>query len=166
MFWVHLDDLSDEENGLERSEGRLAFKFEERLHQWTQNHGDCLRIGLSDLVDRFDQQVAVFISNGSLRAVFLHFAGPSYLSLQEDDHLFDVARTDQVGDEFKHFLVDLQGDGCLVFDEAQDVGDVVFKNFRVLLPQLQELVENDHLHVVVVILLKQVQIALNSDLDG
>ena len=98
--------------------------------------------------------------------MFLHFACPRYLSLQEDDHLFDISRTDQVSNEFKYFLIDLQGDSCFVFYEAQDVGDVVFKNFCVLLSQLQELVENYHLYIVIIVLLKQVQIALNSDFDG
>ena len=35
MFWINLDYFSDEEDGLERGEGRLAFKLEERLHEWT-----------------------------------------------------------------------------------------------------------------------------------
>ena len=47
MLRIHLDDFSDEEDCLKRSEGRLSLKFEEGLHQWGKHHwyslGECLR---------------------------------------------------------------------------------------------------------------------------
>ena len=165
MLRVHFNDLSDEQDSLQRCECGLAFELEERAHQGVQNHRNRLREGLSDLVDRLDEKVAILVRHGALRAVLVHLGSFDDLTLQELNHLLDIALADEVCDEVEHFLIDLQRDNSVIFDDSQDVGDVVLQHFDVVLAEGKDLLEDDHLHIVVVVLLEQAQVALDCNFD-
>ena len=98
--------------------------------------------------------------------MLVHLGSFQDFSLQELHNLLDVALTHEIGDQVEYFLVDLKRYDCIILNNSQDVIDVFLKNLEVVLAQLQNLVEHDHLHVVVIVLLQQIQIALNGHLDG
>jgi hypothetical protein len=75
MLGVGLDHFSDEKDSLKRGEGRFAFEPEEILHERAEYIRNSLRVSLSNLVNRLNQQVPVFISNSSLRSMLFHLAG-------------------------------------------------------------------------------------------
>ena len=82
------------------------------------------------------------------------------------NHFLDVALADEIGDELEDFLIDLDRDHVVVLDDGKDVIDVVFKHFDIVFAELQDFVEHDNFNVVVIVLLKKVEVALNRNFDG
>jgi hypothetical protein len=51
-------------------------------------------------------------------------------------------------------------------NRVKDIRDVVLKQFCIFLTQLNDLIQYDQLHIVVVLLCEQVEVRLDGDLDG
>lgn len=98
--------------------------------------------------------------------MLIHLGGLQNLSLQELNDFLDVTLAHEISDQVKNLLIDLKGDDSIILNDSKDVVDVVLEDLEVVFAQLQDLVENDHLHVVVIVLLQQIQIALNCHFNG
>ena len=166
MLRVNFNDFSDEQNRLQRCEGRLAFKLQERFHEGAENQWYGLGERLGDLIDRFDQKIAVFVGDCTLSANLFHFGSFNNFTFQKLDNFLDVSLTDKISDQIKNLLVYFERGQCVVFDDGQDVVDIVFQNLGVVFAQLENFLEYDHFHVVVIILLEQIQITLNGYFDS
>lgn len=136
MLWVDFNDLSDEKDGFEGRERGFALELEERLHQRANHHWNRLWEGLRDLVDRLDEQVAILVCHSALSAMLVHFGRFDNLTLQELHNFFYISLADEIGEQIKHLLIDLKRDHSVVFNDRQDVIDVVLQDLEVVFAQL------------------------------
>ena len=97
--------------------------------------------------------------------MLIHLGSLDDLTLEELNDLLDVALAHQVSDKIEHLLIDLERDDIIIFDDSQDVRDVVFEHFDVVLAKGKYLLKNNHLHIVIVVLLQKAQVALDSNFD-
>ena len=98
--------------------------------------------------------------------MFIHLGCLDDFALQELHDFLDVALADEVSDEIQHFLVNLKRDHCLILDDGEDVVYVILENLHVVMSELQDFLKNDDLHIVVIVLLQQVQVALNGHFNS
>jgi hypothetical protein len=63
-------------------------------------------------------------------------------------------------------LVDLERDSLLIFDQVKNVSNVVFQYLRVHFPKGKDFVKHDDFNVVIVGIVHEVQVALNSNFNG
>ena len=65
--------------------------------------------------------------------MFVHFGSFEDFSLQELDHLLDVALADKICHQLEHFLIYFQRYHSVIFNDGKDISGVVFENFHVVL---------------------------------
>lgn len=87
--------------------------------------------------------------------MLIHLGSLDDLTLEELNDLLNVALAHKICDKIEHFLIDLERDDSIIFDDSQDVRDVVFEHFDVVFAKGKDLLKNNHLHIVIVVLLQQ-----------
>ena len=87
-------------------------------------------------------------------------------AFKERDDLLQVSLADQVCYKFEDLLVDFKRNYGLVLYDVKDICGVVFEYLCVHPAEGQNLIKNDDLHIIVVVIIHQVQIALNGDFNS
>ena len=98
--------------------------------------------------------------------MLIHLSSFYNLSLQELDDLLDISLTDKVSDEVEYFLIDLERNYSVFLDNGQNIVDVVFKYLGVIFAKLENFFKNYNFDIVIIVLLKKIQVALNGNFYG
>ena len=85
--------------------------------------------------------------------MLIHFGRLNDLPFQELDHLLDIPLAHQVCDQVEHLLINLERHDRIILNNGKYIIDIVLQHLEIVLSQLQDLVQNDHLDIVVIILL-------------
>lgn len=72
----------------------------------------------------------------------------------------------EIGDKLEHSLVNLDRLNGILIDEVDNITQIIFEELAVVFLESKDSVQNNQLDVIVILILDQIDVALNCNFDG